>query len=114
MFTIQSLIQSLIARALDNDCYVAMASIDLSAAFDMVDTKLLIKRLRVIGHPNDLISLIETWIISFFYHNFLSPLKAVKYKNNYLTFCLTLKNTTIKNKGTTLHPYFFAMSFIAC
>ena len=30
-------IQSLIARALDDDCYVALAGIDLSAAFDVVD-----------------------------------------------------------------------------
>ena len=40
-------LQSLIAGALDS--YVAMASIDLRVAFDVVDTKLLIKRLKVIG-----------------------------------------------------------------
>ena len=38
------LLQSLIARALDNDEYVALAGIDLSAAFDIVDVTLLIKR----------------------------------------------------------------------
>ena len=37
------LLQSLVARALDDDCFVAMASVDLSAAFDAVDMKLLIK-----------------------------------------------------------------------
>ena len=33
------LLQSLIARAMDNDCYIALAGIDLSmsAAFDVVD-----------------------------------------------------------------------------
>ena len=31
------ILQSLIARALDDDCYVALAGIDLSAAFDVVD-----------------------------------------------------------------------------
>ena len=31
------ILQSLIARALDEDCYVALAGIDLSAAFDVVD-----------------------------------------------------------------------------
>ena len=30
-------LQSLIARAMDDDCYVALAGIDLSAAFDVVD-----------------------------------------------------------------------------
>ena len=31
-----------IARAIDNDCYVALAGIDLSAAFDVVDIEMLI------------------------------------------------------------------------
>ena len=39
------LLQSLISRALDDNEYVAMAGIDLSAAFDIVDEDLLIKRL---------------------------------------------------------------------
>ena len=39
------LLQSLITRALDDDHYVALASIDLSAAFNIVDVDLLIKRL---------------------------------------------------------------------
>ena len=30
-------LQSLIARAMDDDCYVALTGIDLSAAFDIVD-----------------------------------------------------------------------------
>ena len=42
-------IQSLIVRALDSDCYVALAGIDLSAAFDVVDVELLIKRLTILG-----------------------------------------------------------------
>ena len=55
-------LQSLIARALDNDSYVAMASIDLSAAFDVVDVGLLLKRLRILGLPEDLVNLIEIWL----------------------------------------------------
>ena len=39
------LLQFLIARALDSDEYVALASIDLSAAFDIVDVNLLISLL---------------------------------------------------------------------
>ena len=49
-------LQSMIARALDDDEYVAIASLDLSAAFDVVDVPLLIKRLRVIGLPDDVIT----------------------------------------------------------
>ena len=39
--------QSLIAGALDDDNYVALASLDLSAAFDIVDVGLLLKRLQI-------------------------------------------------------------------
>ena len=35
------ILQSLITRALDDDCYVALAGIDLSAAFDVVDIEIL-------------------------------------------------------------------------
>ena len=39
-----------------------MASINLSAAFDLVNTKLLIKRLKIIGLPSDIVRLIELWL----------------------------------------------------
>ena len=55
-------LQSLIARALEVDNYVLMASIDLSAAFDIVNIELLMKRLRIIGLPDDILSLIEIWL----------------------------------------------------
>ena len=55
------LLQSLIARALDNDCYVALAGIDLSAAFDVVDIDPLVKRLQTFGLPNDIVQLIKIW-----------------------------------------------------
>ena len=47
----------MIARAVDNKCYAVMASLDLSMAFDMVNTKLLIMRLRKIGLLRDLVNL---------------------------------------------------------
>ena len=60
------ILQSLIARALDDDCYVALAGIDLSAAFDVVDVvvdvELLIKRLKILGLPVDVIALIKIWL----------------------------------------------------
>jgi hypothetical protein len=39
-----------------------MASLDLSAAFDVVNVGLLIKRLDIVGIPADVVSLIETWL----------------------------------------------------
>ena len=56
------IIQSLIARAMDSNKYALMASIDLSAAFDLVNTKLLLKRLKIIGLPPDILRLIELWL----------------------------------------------------
>ena len=55
-------VQSLLARALDNNDYACMSSLDLSAAFDVVNVKLLIKRLRIVGLPKDIIELIESWL----------------------------------------------------
>ena len=55
-------IQSLITRALDESNYVLMASVDLSAAFDVVNIDLLIDRLRIIGLPRDVIGLIRCWL----------------------------------------------------
>ena len=55
-------LQSLIARALDDDHLVLLASLDLSAAFDIVNVGLLIKRLRVIGLPDDIVNLVRIWL----------------------------------------------------
>ena len=40
-----------------------MASLDLSMAFDMVNTNLLVERLKVMGMPNDVIKLIKEWLL---------------------------------------------------
>ena len=53
---------SQIARAVDDENFVIVASIDLSAAFDLVDTNLLIKRLKIIGIPDDVVELISAWL----------------------------------------------------
>ena len=55
-------LQSILTRALDEDNYAVMSSIDLSAAFDVVNIKLLLKRLNIIGLPKDIIKLIEIWL----------------------------------------------------
>ena len=51
-------LQSLTARALNDSNYVLMASLDLSAAFDVVNTNILL----IIGLPSDVIKLIEVWL----------------------------------------------------
>jgi hypothetical protein len=39
-----------------------MSSLDLSAAFDAVNIKLLAKRLKIVGLPSDIIDLIQLWL----------------------------------------------------
>ena len=66
--TISLTIQSLIARALDDDNFVLMSSLDLSSAFDVVNINLLLKRLNIVGLPTDVVSLIEVWLRDRFYY----------------------------------------------
>ena len=61
-------LQSLIASALDGDNFAIMASLDLSSAFDVVNVELLLKRLRIIGIPNDLVDLISKWLKDRFFY----------------------------------------------
>ena len=74
-------LQSLIARALDGDSYALMASLDLSSAFDVVNVELLLKRLRIIGIPNDLVDLISEWLkVRYFY-------VSIDGSNSYIHLC---------------------------
>ena len=45
-----------------------MASLDLSAAFDVVNVGLLVKRMKIIGLPEDITSLVETWLTERFFY----------------------------------------------
>ena len=56
--------QFVIARALDNDGYTLMSSLDLSSAFEDMNAGLLIKRLKIIGLPDEIISLVNQWLTS--------------------------------------------------
>ncbi len=60
--TLSAELVSMIARSLDNDEFALVSSLDLSAAFDVVDIDLLLKRLEIVGLPEDLISLIKVWL----------------------------------------------------
>jgi hypothetical protein len=66
--TLSTELQNLIARAMDGDELVMVASLDLSAVFDLVDVKLLIKRLKIIGLQDDVIELIREWLTNRFYY----------------------------------------------
>jgi hypothetical protein len=55
-------LQKSIAEAMDEDNYVGVASMDLTAAFDVIDVDLLLTRLELMGLPNDIIRLITAWL----------------------------------------------------
>ena len=55
-------IQSVIARALNDGEYALMSTLDLSSAFDVVNIELLLKRLRIMGLPSDIVLLISEWL----------------------------------------------------
>ena len=72
-------LQSIIARALDEDNFVLVASLDLSSAFDIVDVNLLIKRLKIIGLPSDVIDLIKVWLNNRLYYVSVDGKNSVMY-----------------------------------
>ena len=55
-------VESKISGWCDYNEYVTLASLDLSAAFDMVDHKMLIKRLGQKGLPKIIVKTIENWL----------------------------------------------------
>jgi exonuclease III len=55
-------LQRIIATNMDMDEYVAVASLDLSAAFDVVNVNLLIERLNTMGMPGDLVRVLSSWL----------------------------------------------------
>ena len=55
-------IQSALARALDEGKFALMANLDLSSAFDVVNINLLLKRMRIVGLPEDVIELVQIWL----------------------------------------------------
>jgi hypothetical protein len=55
-------IQSALARALDLGEFALLANLDLSSAFDVVNVNLLLKRMRIVGLPKDVIGLVAVWL----------------------------------------------------
>ena len=91
-------IQSLIARALNDDNFALMASLDLSAAFDVVNVELLIKRLRIIGLPNDVIELIQKWLTGRSFYVSIDGLNSCVYPSDFGTV-----------QGSILGPILYAL-----
>ena len=55
-------VQSKIAQACDTGDFVVMAGIDMSAAFDVVDHDILMKRLKTVGLPKILLKVLWSWL----------------------------------------------------
>jgi hypothetical protein len=87
-FTLSAELQSVIGRALVENEYLLMVSLDLSSAFDIINTNLLMQRLKIIGLPTDILNLIEVWLHnrssyvctngenSYIYYSYLGQYKA--------------------------------------
>jgi hypothetical protein len=57
-----------LARALDDGNIAFMASLDLSSAFDVVNVRLLLKRMRHLGLPEDIVSICGSWLSSRYFY----------------------------------------------
>ena len=64
----RSKLQSILARALDDDNYALMATLDLSSAFDVVNVELLLKRLKIMGLPSDIVFLVSEWLTTRYFY----------------------------------------------
>ena len=52
----------MISRAVDNNNYYILASLNLSAAFNIVNRQLLFTRMETMGIPEDITSLLKDWL----------------------------------------------------
>ncbi len=55
-------LQNIIGTHMDLNVYIAVASLDLSAAFNVVNVDLLLKRLENMGIPEDLTQILASWL----------------------------------------------------
>ena len=75
-----------------------MSSIDLSAAFDVVNVSLLLKRLRIVGLPSDVVALIECWLRTRYCY--------VNVDDNCSNFFISKAGTV---QGSILGPFLYAI-----
>ncbi len=88
----------MISRSLDSDNFVLVSSLDLSSAFDVINIDLLIKRLVILGLPDDVISQIKVWLKNRSYYVGLDGGNSVLYDLLLGTF-----------QGSILGPVLYAM-----
>jgi hypothetical protein len=98
MLTLSAKLLSDIARSLDDDNYVMVASLDQSSASDLVNIRLLMKRLTIIGLPNDVIQLIKVRLTNRSYYVSIDG-------NNSMLFDLLLGTV----QGSILGPVLYAI-----
>ena len=55
-------LQSILSQAMDRGDYAAVASLDLSAAFDVINVPELLRRLTKMGIPPDVVCLLSAWL----------------------------------------------------
>ena len=91
-------IQSIISHALDQNNYALMASLDLSAAFDVVNIDLLLTRLETVGLPMDVIKLIKLWLENRYFY------VTVNGDNSYM-----MLSDTGTVQGSILGPILYAI-----
>ena len=60
--------QSFITRAIDDDMFASMSSLDLSLAFNDMNMELLIKILIIIELPRDMVKLINNWLATQYFY----------------------------------------------
>jgi len=78
-------LQSKISDKIDNGEYVGVASFDLSAAFDMVDRRLLLKRMTKLGFPADVLDLVREWLNNRYFYVEISGKRSDLIRNEYGT-----------------------------
>jgi hypothetical protein len=91
-------LQSIISRSLDKDDYAVMSSLDLSAAFDLVNLNLLLERLKIMGIPKDLTQLLEVWLRKRFFYVKANGRNSTIFNNNIGTI-----------QGSILGPILYAL-----
>jgi hypothetical protein len=92
-------IQTKLSNACDNGDCAARASLDLTAAFDVVNRKLIKKRLQVNGQPSQLINLLDNWLSNRSAYRKVNKINSEFFEVNFGTI-----------QGSFLCPMLFAFS----
>ena len=73
------ILQAIIAQGLNESNAVQLASLNLCAAFDVININLLLKWPRIFGVPEDIVDLLKVWLNERFFYGWMleaPPLKS--------------------------------------